>query len=381
MGLGKTLQSICILASKHHERAMRHKETNSPDSVHLPSLIVCPPTLTGHWYYEILKYAENLKPVMYVGNARDRQRIAAKLNSYDVVITSYEVVRNDIAQLEPVDWHYCILDEGHVIKNARTKLTKSVKRVRAHHRLILSGTPIQNHVLELWSLFDFLMPGFLGSEHSFNERFGKPILSNRDGKSKNGEAAALALEALHKQVLPFLLRRLKEDVLDDLPPKIVQDYYCELSDMQKNLYDEFAKSNAHSSATSTVQSSGAEAKASPGQQHVFQSLQYLRKLCNHPALVLKEDAQAISSALAKVGYQGTNPTEGLREIQHAPKLLALKYVKHSYILVITDFDSIGNFCLIVVLAMAIQARLRLLAKANSSKPTIQQTQSFHSIAF
>lgn len=88
--------------------------------------------------------------------------------------------------------------------------------------------------MELWSLFDFLMPGFLGSEKIFNERFGKPILSSRDSKSssKEQEAGALALEALHKQVLPFLLRRLKEDVLHDLPPKIIQDYYCELSDIQ-----------------------------------------------------------------------------------------------------------------------------------------------------
>lgn len=112
----------------------------------------------------------------------------SKLQSYDVVITSYEVVRNDIANLEGVRWLYCILDEGHVIKNAKTKLTKAVKNIQAQHRLILSGTPIQNNVLELWSLFDFLMPGFLGTEAFFNERFGKPILANRDGKSKNGEA-------------------------------------------------------------------------------------------------------------------------------------------------------------------------------------------------
>ena len=182
MGLGKTLQSICILASKHFERAERYKTTKSPDAVHLPSLIVCPPTLTGHWYYEILKYVDNLKPLMYVGSTRDRLRLLPKLSDYDVVITSYEVVRNDIANLQNTNWHYCILDEGHVIKNSRTKLTKSVKLIRAHHRLILSGTPIQNNVLELWSLFDFLMPGCLGSEHAFNERFGKPILSNRDGK-------------------------------------------------------------------------------------------------------------------------------------------------------------------------------------------------------
>ncbi|KAI5122989.1 hypothetical protein M0805_006867 [Coniferiporia weirii] len=321
MGLGKTLQSICILSGKHFERAERYKATKSPDSVHLPSLIICPPTLTGHWYYEVLKYTDNLKPLMYVGTARDRQRLLSKFSSHDIVITSYEVVRNDISNLEGINWHYCILDEGHVIKNAKTKLTKSVKLIRAQHRLILSGTPIQNSVLELWSLFDFLMPGFLGSEHSFNERFSKPILSNRDGKSKNDEAAALALEALHKQVLPFLLRRLKEDVLNDLPPKIIQDYYCELSDMQKNLYDEFSKSNALESATGIVQNADAD-KQSGGRKHIFQSLQYLRKLCNHPALVLKGDMEAIKAALAKV--RAKESSDGLSDIQHAPKLLALK---------------------------------------------------------
>ncbi|KAJ7184295.1 SNF2 superfamily chromatin remodeling protein [Mycena filopes] len=303
MGLGKTLQSICILSSKHFERAERFKETQSPDSVHLPSLIVCPPTLTGHWYYEVLKYAENLRPVLYTGNARERTRLLPKLKTHDVVITSYEVVRNDIAQLEGINWLYCVLDEGHVIKNAKTKLTKAVKCVRAQHRLILSGTPIQNNVLELWSLFDFLMPGFLGTEASFNERFGKPILSNRDGKAKNGEAAALALEALHKQVLPFLLRRLKEDVLHDLPPKIIQDYYCELSEVQKYLYDNFSQSQAHASAEEAVQS-GAGDKP---QQHIFQSLQYLRKLV---------------AALGKSANQG----DGLHDIQHAPKLLALRQI-------------------------------------------------------
>lgn len=192
MGLGKTLQSICILASKHYERAKRFEETKLPDSTHLPSLIVCPPTLTGHWYYEILKYTDNLKPIMYTGNSRERGKLIPKLKKHDVVITSYEVVRNDVASLQGMNWHYCVLDEGHIIKNAKTKLTKAVKSIRANHRLILSGTPIQNNVLELWSLFDFLMPGFLGTEGSFNERFSKPILSNRDGKGKNGEAGMYA---------------------------------------------------------------------------------------------------------------------------------------------------------------------------------------------
>ncbi|KAH9063809.1 hypothetical protein EDB83DRAFT_2519959 [Lactarius deliciosus] len=316
MGLGKTLQSICILSSKHFERAKKYKETQSPDAIHLPSLIICPPTLTGHWYYEILKYADNLKPIMFVGNARERQRLVPKLKKHDIVITSYEVVRNEVTTLEEFNWHYCILDEGHVIKNAKTKLTKAVKCIRANHRLILSGTPIQNNVLELWSLFDFLMPGFLGSESSFNERFGKPILSNRDGKSKNSEAAALALEALHKQVLPFLLRRLKEDVLNDLPPKIIQDYFCELSEMQKHLYDDFSKSQARLTAEDAVR----HAKSGE-QQHIFQSLQYLRKLCNHPAMVLKTDEEVIG-VLKRVGQKPDKAN--LFDINHAPKLLALR---------------------------------------------------------
>ena len=192
MGLGKTLQSITILASKHHERAERFKATQRPDSAHLPSLVVCPPTLTGHWYHEILKYSDNLRPLMYVGSTRDRDRLRTTFKKHDVVITSYDVVRNDIVSLSNISWHYCILDEGHIIKNARTKLTKAVKTIDAQHRLILSGTPIQNNVLELWSLFDFLMPGFLGTEQLFNEKFGKPILSSRDAKasSKASEAGA-----------------------------------------------------------------------------------------------------------------------------------------------------------------------------------------------
>jgi TATA-binding protein-associated factor len=131
--------------------------------------------------------------------------------------------------------------------------------------------------------------------------------------------AALALEALHKQVLPFLLRRLKEDVLNDLPPKIIQDYYCELSDLQKYLYDDFSKSKAHTSAKDAI-SGERQNKQGGGQQHVFQSLQYLRKLCNHPALVLNKDPEVVKSALTKVGSQSS----GLSDIQHAPKLLALR---------------------------------------------------------
>lgn len=151
--------------------------------------------------------------------------------------------------------------------------------------------------------------------------------------------AALALEALHKQVLPFLLRRLKEDVLNDLPPKIIQDYYCELSDLQKYLYDDFSKSQARVAVDGAIQSK--QPSKGGDQQHIFQSLQYLRKLCNHPTLVLKSDTQAITSALAKVGANNSSMTD----IQHAPKLLALRYLRRLLMFLDADLSSCdkGNF--------------------------------------
>ncbi|KNE89981.1 hypothetical protein PSTG_16566 [Puccinia striiformis f. sp. tritici PST-78] len=319
MGLGKTLQSICILASKHHERAELHTLQPSPSTVHLPSLVVCPPTLTGHWAHEIRTYAPNLKPLLYVGGPPERLILLKKIKRHDVVILSYDIVRNDIERLSKISWNYCILDEGHIIKNAKSKLSQAVKLLKANHRLILSGTPIQNNALELWSLFDFLMPGFLGTEKYFNDRFGRPISASRDAKSssKEQEAGALALEALHKQVLPFLLRRLKEDVLDDLPPKIIQDYYCELSPIQKRLYEDFSNSQAKNEAEVLIKGSKPNKSST---QHVFQALQYLKKLVNHPALVLRPDLPQHQPIISKLG------SKGLRDISHAPKLLALRQI-------------------------------------------------------
>ncbi|CAO1617092.1 unnamed protein product [Parajaminaea phylloscopi] len=334
MGLGKTLQSICILSANHFERAERHKLTGDVDSQHSPSLVICPPTLTGHWVHEIRTYANNLRPLLYSGGPAERNSLQGQIPQHDVVVLSYDVVRNDIAFFSSVNWNYCILDEGHIIKSAKTKTTKAVKMIRANHRLILSGTPIQNNVLELWSLFDFLMPGFLGSERSFHERFGKPLLASREGKatSKEQEAAALALESLHKQVLPFLLRRLKDDVLDDLPPKIIQDVECELGDIQKRLYEESSSTEAMGQVDQVLgddddESGKAVASGStPEKQHVFQTLQYLRKLVNHPALVyssLKPNQRALVDA------QLTKSGSTLREIAHAPKLQSLMQLLHS----------------------------------------------------
>lgn len=316
MGLGKTLQTLCIVASDHHLRALEFEKTGSSEVRRLPSLIVCPPTLSGHWQQEIQTYAPFLSCLAYVGPSSDRVKLRGQLGKTDVVVTSYDVCRNDVDVLLPFSWNYCVLDEGHLIKNPRAKTTMAVKRIISNHRLILSGTPIQNNVLELWSLFDFLMPGFLGTEKVFLDRFAKPIAASRFSKSssKEQEAGALAIEALHKQVLPFLLRRLKEEVLDDLPPKILQNYYCDLSDLQKKLFESFAKKEGKT-LTDHAGSDDKEAK-----QHIFQALQYMRKLCNSPALVVKEGHKQFDAIQNQLAKQNTS----LKDIAHAPKLTALR---------------------------------------------------------
>ncbi|CCH44714.1 TATA-binding protein-associated factor [Wickerhamomyces ciferrii] len=317
MGLGKTLQTICIVASDHHLRAEDYKVTKSIETAPLPTLIICPPSLTGHWEQEFNQYSPFLKVVVYAGGPSFRSGIRPQLNSCDIIVTSYDVVRNDVEFLSAKDYNYCVLDEGHIIKNAASKLTKSVKRVRSNHRLILSGTPIQNNVLELWSLFDFLMPGFLGSEKLFQERFARPIAASRNSKtsSKEQEAGALALEALHKQVLPFMLRRLKEEVLSDLPPKIIQDYYCQLSDLQKQLYKDFAKKQK-----TIVENDIQTVEVAEKKTHIFQALQYMRKLCNHPSLVLSES----HPQYYEVQKYLRDTRMSIHDIHHAPKLMALR---------------------------------------------------------
>jgi TATA-binding protein-associated factor len=316
MGLGKTLQTLCIVASDHHMRADEFERTQNPDKRQLPSLIVCPPTLSGHWRQEIAQFAPFLKAVSYTGPSSERSKVRGDLAGADVVITSYEVCRNDINVLGPLTWNYCVLDEGHLIKNPKAKTSIAVKSLKSYHRLILSGTPIQNNVLELWSLFDFLMPGFLGSEKVFQDRFAKPIAASRNAKSssKEQEAGALAIEALHKQVLPFLLRRLKEEVLNDLPPKILQNYYCDLSDLQRKLFDDFGRKEKR-----RVQDAAAD-KSSDGKRHIFQALQYMRKLCNSPALVVKDTHKQYAQITQTLAKQGST----LSDITHAPKLTALR---------------------------------------------------------
>ncbi|KAL3471552.1 hypothetical protein BJX99DRAFT_21929 [Aspergillus californicus] len=316
MGLGKTLQTICIVASDHHLRAEEFERTQEDEVRKVPSLIVCPPSLSGHWQQEVKQYAPFLNCVAYVGPPGERSKLAGSLADADIVVTSYDICRNDSDTLRTINWNYCVLDEGHLIKNPKAKVTIAVKRIHSNHRLILSGTPIQNNVLELWSLFDFLMPGFLGTEKVFLDRFAKPIAASRFSKSssKEQEAGALAIEALHKQVLPFLLRRLKEEVLNDLPPKIIQNYYCDPSELQKKLFEDFTKKEQKE----LQDKMGSSEKGD--KEHIFQALQYMRRLCNSPALVVKDGHKQYN----EVQQYLQNKHSQIRDVSHAPKLSALR---------------------------------------------------------
>eukprot|EP01135_Chromosphaera_perkinsii_P008708 Nk52_evm41s1444 gene=Nk52_evmTU41s1444 len=335
MGLGKTLQTICILSSDEFLRRKRFSETGDKDCSPLPSIVVCPTTIIGHWYHEIKKFCDNLKPVEYSGPPPERKSIQVKIASYNVIIVSYEVVRNDIDFFSSLNYNYCVLDEGHIIKNGKSKVAVAIKQINANHRLILSGTPIQNNVLELWSLFDFVMPGFLGTEKQFNAKYGRPIRASRNPKTpKDQEAGVLAMESLHKQVLPFLLRRMKEDVLKDLPPKIIQDYYCDLSPLQVKLHEDFAKSHLQRGISDTLKGSEKHKAVLKPATHIFQALQYLRKLINHPALVLTPKHPQYKALTRELNKKKQKVTD----IEHAPKLIALRDLLHECGIGVQDAD-------------------------------------------
>lgn len=335
MGLGKTLQTIAVIASDHHSR------TVGEGLPRMASLVVCPASLVGHWEHEVQQYAPSLgPPLVYAGTTAERKTLWRRLEQVQVVITSYETLRGDIVQLSPLGWNWVVLDEGHVIKNPKTKLTMAVKSLKAEHRLVLSGTPIQNNVVELWSLFDFLMPGLLGTESEFMERYGRAIMAVQPHVASHGpsvsgtgsrasaqagmrefEEAERKLQALHKQVLPFLLRRMKEDVLKDLPPKIIQDYECEPSEIQRMLYEDlFGDLALRRSVVASANDGAASLKAEPEDRHVFQALQYLRKVCVHPKLVLTDDHPQQARVVERLRELGTS----MDDLVVAPKLALLK---------------------------------------------------------
>ncbi len=268
MGLGKTLQAIVAVTQ------IASKAKN-------PSLIVCPTSLLYNWKEEFSKFNPGLKLLIVDGMPHQRKKMISNVANYDVIITSYSLLQKDVEHYEKCTFTYCILDEAQHIKNRGTRNAKSVKQLKAEHRLILSGTPIENSLDELWSLFDFLMPGFLNSYDRFSEKYIRSV----------GDEQHANLSYLKKKVSPFILRRMKIDVLKDLPPVSEITYHTKLLGEQSELYKSYAES-ARNELVKLVERDGFDRV----QIHVLATLTRLKQICCHPAIFAKENAETGDSA-------------------------------------------------------------------------------------
>lgn len=251
MGLGKTLQVIAYLASVDRQK------------VGCPSLVVCPASLILNWGEELGRFAPQLRCALILGNAAERKAQREAAGDMDVWVTSYELLRQDVEDYQKCRFYCCVLDEGQHIKNQSTLASKAMKKIDCRQRFVLTGTPIENRLSELWNLFDFLMPGYLYSHTAFRDKLEKPIV-----KTKDQEASA----QLRKLVQPFLLRRLKQDVLRELPPKIEHVRRIALSEEERRVY------------LSAVQAAKASLGEGQGKIQILAALTRLRQICCDPDL-------------------------------------------------------------------------------------------------
>lgn len=274
MGLGKTLQIITLLEHARLEaisKTVDLTETASHTACPSPvSLIVCPSSLVYNWDSEIEHFAPNLKTLLITGTAQERQELLTHYADYDVLITSYDMLKRDIANYDNLHFHYQIIDEAQYIKNHRTQAARSVCSIHSVTRFALTGTPIENRLSELWSIFEYLMPGFLYPYAYFRSELEQPIVENKD---------KIAATRLQQLVRPFIMRRLKTDVLKELPDKLEHAVYAQMTDEQNKLYT----ANALKLQKDLEQQSDSMFKTSKIQ--ILAELTKLRQLCCDPSLI------------------------------------------------------------------------------------------------
>ena len=279
MGLGKTLQVIALLTAFYQEKTEQKAAGNegSGSELPLPSLIVCPASLVYNWGQEFARFSPEIRVLLIAGTAKERQeqleeqmRMEASEGA-QVIITSYDLLKRDRAAYLGRTFEYEIIDEAQVIKNAKTQGAKAVKEISANARFALTGTPVENRLSELWSIFDFLMPGFLYGYRKFRERYELPIVKNQDPE---------ALTALRRMTGPFVLRRLKKDVLRELPGKEERIVYSAASGRQQKLYT--------ASALKLKEALAGGAWSGNGKLEVLSQLMRLRQICCDPALCFED---------------------------------------------------------------------------------------------
>lgn len=270
MGLGKTLQAITILTQYIADHPGQH------------SIVVCPTSLVYNWKEEFSKFNPKIRALAVDGNPHHRKKLLSEIHQFDIIITSYTLLQKDIEFYKTIPFGYAILDEAQHIKNRGTRNAQSVKAIQAAHRLILTGTPIENSLDELWSLFDFLMPGLLSTYDRFVEKYIRFPAVQQSNKN---------LDHLRRKVAPFILRRMKKDVLSDLPPVSEIVYHCHLSEIQQELYRSYAAS-AREELSQLVKKEGFDRV----QIHVLATLTRLKQICCHPAIFAKDHAESGDSS-------------------------------------------------------------------------------------
>jgi SNF2 family DNA or RNA helicase len=275
MGLGKTLEVIAHLLKEREDRIGVEDAESTEGAERLPpTLIIAPTSVLGNWHKEIERFAPQLRAFVHQGGTRQKNEKAfvALCRTYDVVLTSFALVRLDEKLLRRVDWHRVVIDEAQNIKNPQAAQTRAILKIAATHRLALTGTPVENRLRDLWSIFNFLNPGYLGKEAQFRKTFELPIGRNNDVTKS---------ATLKKLVEPFILRRLKTDkrIIDDLPDKIEQKMYCTLTHEQASLYEAVVKDV-------TEQLEDAEGIQRRGL--ILSTLLRLKQICNHPAQFLQD---------------------------------------------------------------------------------------------
>ena len=312
MGLGKTLQTIIFIRKLLQEK---------PDA---KILIVSPTSLVYNWEKEFQKFAPELKYITVADNKKKRLETMQNFDKYNIFITTYGLVRNDNDEYENKDFEVCIIDEAQAIKNYQTGMTKEIKKIKAHTKIALTGTPLENSVLELWSIFDFIMPGYLTSIIKFKKAYG---IKNVD------EDSLKKLDNLNYLIRPFILRRKKKDVSKELPDKIEQIEYLDMSDIEKAMYQSLVE-DTKEEIEKIVTSEG----FSKARFKIITLLTRLRQLCISPNLLdtdYKDNSVKIKRLL-----------EIVKElIKDNHKILIFSSFKTAIDLVKNEFDkeSISNY--------------------------------------
>lgn len=290
MGLGKTLQVIAFLLSEATEtkaanKALERKAAEAMAADKAPktkaadrnrgsekplALVVCPASLVYNWNSEIDRFAPELPVKMVVGNIQERQSLLENCRAGEILITSYDLLKRDIELYKSLEFTAQIIDEAQYIKNYNTQAARAVKEIRAGFKLALTGTPIENRLSELWSIFDYLMPGYLYSYSHFRDSYETPIIQNQEEGAR---------KRLQKMIRPFVLRRLKKDVLTDLPDKLEENLYARLEGEQQELY------NAHVQRLRLALDKQSEDEFKKGKIQILAELTKLRQLCCDPELL------------------------------------------------------------------------------------------------